>query len=90
MYFLRWDEPALAELAAAWMVANSELRQMITAATHRVDQRLRLDAIAEGESRPDGKRILFEAPLGIAYRIEADGRTVSVLHVWVFHKRSKK
>ena len=30
---------------------------------------------------------MFEPPLAVTFRIEADGRTVSVLHVRLFRKK---
>jgi hypothetical protein len=31
--------------------------------------------------------VLLASPLGITFRIEADGQTVSVLRIWLFRKR---
>lgn len=87
MYRVRWEGKALIALAALWVSANSAERKAITAASHQVDQRLRRDPENEGESRPKGRRIMFEAPLAVVFRIEPDGRTVSVLQVRMFRKR---
>jgi hypothetical protein len=89
MFRVRWERRALDEIARLWTQANSVLRQAITAASHAVDQRLRVDPHNEGESRSNGRRITFIAPLAIIFRIEADGHTVSVLQVRLFQRRGQ-
>jgi len=90
MFRLVWLQTALDQLMAIWMQADSALRQAITAATHQIDQKLQSDPHASGESRPEGTRIFFIAPLGIIFRVEQDDKTVSVLRVWLFQKRQKE
>jgi hypothetical protein len=87
MFRVRWQESALNELTTLWMGANSILRQGITAASNQTDQRLQTDPLGEGESRPERRRILFNPPLGITFRVEEDEQTVSVLRVWLFRTR---
>ena len=87
MFTVRWEASALNELMTLWTEADSALRASITSTTHQIDQDLQSDPKGHGESRPGNRRILFHAPLGITYRIEADGQMVSVLRVWLFRKR---
>lgn len=89
MFRVRWKRSARNELADLWMRANSMERQAITAASHTIDQQLRTDPLGQSESRPLGRRILFVPPLGLIFRIENDGQTVSVLRLWIFRKRSQ-
>jgi len=89
MFRVRWKRSAVNELANLWIRADSVQRQAITTASHLIDQRLQADPYAEGESRPGGRRVLLVAPLGITFRIEADGQTVSVLCVWLFRQRGQ-
>jgi hypothetical protein len=84
MFRVRWERRALSALADLWTRADPSLRQAITAATHQIDQLLSTDPLGQSESRPGGRRILFVSPLGITFRIEGDGQTVSVLRVWLF------
>ena len=86
MFEVRWARPALDELARLWTTADSSLRQAITTASNVADQRLQLDPMNEGESRAQGRRITFVAPLAIVFRV--DGRTVSVLQVRLFRRRT--
>jgi hypothetical protein len=90
MFRLEWLESALQELADIWLRADATLRQAITAATHQIEQLLLNDPLHEGESRPGGRRILHLAPLGILYRIEPDGQTVTVLRVWLYRQRRRQ
>ncbi len=87
MFRVRWERRALDELARLWTQADSARRAAITAASHAIDQQLRSDPFGQSESRPGGRRILLVSPLGITFRIEADGQTISVLRVWLFRKR---
>lgn len=87
MFRVRWARRALDELTDLWTQADSTRRAAITAASHAIDQQLRSDPIGQSESRPGGRRILLISPLGITFRIEADGRTVSVLRIWLFRTR---
>lgn len=87
MFRVVWLEIALNELAAVWTPADSTQRQAITTATHRVDQRLGNDPHNQGESRPQGQRIMFELPLGLTFEIRPQADEVRVLHVWLVRPR---
>jgi hypothetical protein len=87
MFQVEWAQSALDELSAIWTPANSSVRQAITAASHTLDQRLQRDPRNEGESRPGGRRLTFVPPLAVRFQIEADGQTVTVLHVRLFRRR---
>lgn len=84
MYRVDWLQSALDELAAIWTTADSSRRAAVTAATDAIEQRLKLDAANEGESRTGGRRITFAAPLAVTFQIEPDGVTATVLHVRLF------
>jgi hypothetical protein len=88
MFQVRSEASALHELASLWTPANSAMRKEITAATHQIDQQLHTDPFVDSESRAEDRRILFNRPLAIIFRVEPDGKTVSVLQVWLFRKRS--
>jgi hypothetical protein len=81
-YVVDWLEDAENEFASLWLQSSD--RQAITTASNVLDQRLRLDPENEGESRPQGRRILFCKPLGIYFRVLRDQRLVQVLHVWEY------
>jgi plasmid stabilization system protein ParE len=81
-YSVNWLPNAEQELAALWL--NSSDRDAITSASSVIDQLLVRDPDNEGESRPNGRRIVFATPLAAIYRIHPDKRQVDVLHVWKF------
>jgi plasmid stabilization system protein ParE len=88
MFRVRWSIVARDELAALWLQSDSQTRSLITAAASQIDHRLRSNPRGHSESRTGSRRILFELPLGITFRIEPDGRTISVLHTWLILRRT--
>ena len=89
MIRVRWERKALDELTTLWTQADSVQRQVITAASHTLDQRLGKNPFNEGESRSKGRRITFVPPLAVIFRIEPDGQTVSMLQVRMFRQRGQ-
>lgn len=88
MIHAEWVQSALDELTHIWTQADSATRQAITTASHQIELRLQRNPHSEGESRSGGRRIAFEPPLAVIFRLEADGQAVSVLQVRVFRRRS--
>lgn len=88
MFRVQWVQAAVNELTAIWTNADSPFRQAITAATHAIDEQVRTDPIGNSESRPEGRRVLLVAPVGITFRVDVRRRTVVVLRVWVFRRRN--
>jgi hypothetical protein len=76
-----WKPSASDELIEVWLAATSVDRAPITAATHTIDQLLRSDPDAVGESRSGQARILFVEPLVVTYEVHLDDRKVFVLAV---------
>jgi hypothetical protein len=87
MFHVEWLQSALDELAAIWLQADSAERKAISAASHVLEARLQHDPRSEGESRSKGRRITFISPLAATFRLEDDGRTVTILHVRMFRRR---
>jgi hypothetical protein len=81
-YHVLWVPGAEQRLADLWL--NATDRGAITKAPHAIDQRLRDDPLDDGESRPGGRRILFETPLAVLYRVIEQDMFVHVLHVWLY------
>ena len=79
-YTVIWTPNAEGMLAELWL--NSAHRQAVTAASHAIDQQLRIDPDQQGESRDQGRRILLETPLGVLFRVLPADRIVYVLTVW--------
>jgi hypothetical protein len=80
-----WVPSTAQELADVWLKASD--RNAVTQAAFRLDQRLEQDPENEGESRPGNRRVAFEPPLGITFKVDRASRTVRVLRVWRFGRR---
>jgi plasmid stabilization system protein ParE len=80
-----WSPAAERELTELWLDAAD--RALVTEASKRIDETLERNAPNEGESRPDGRRVLFATPLAVVFRVWPDYRRVLVSHVWRFRTR---
>lgn len=82
-YTVIWLPSAEEELAEAWLRASD--RERLTEAAERLDRRLqRFGGSDIGESRPSGRRIIFEPPLGAMFRVNRSERVITVSHIWRF------
>lgn len=81
-YSVVWLPAAEHELTAIWL--DSRYRDAVTRASAMLERRLQHRAAECGESRPDGRRVDFEWPLGVLYRVDEARKTVTVSHVWLF------
>lgn len=77
-----WLPDAEAELAAIWLASGQ--RSAVTRAAAELDRRLAENATNEGESRPNGRRITFQPPLAVIFRVNSETATVVVSQVWAF------
>ena len=85
-YQVVWLPSALDELAAIWLAASDRIS--VTAASHRIDQRLAANPLTEGESRDsEVERIAFEPPLQVLARVSEDDRMVWVIAVAALDRR---
>jgi hypothetical protein len=79
-YRVDWAEEAEQQLAAVWTSAVD--RTAVTVAAQRIEQRLGLNPLLQGEARDDfDVRILFDDPLGVVFRVDVFARTVIVVSV---------
>jgi hypothetical protein len=84
MFRVEWKPAALNDLTTLWTSSGSGQRRAITAAAHAIEQQLRIDPQNQGESRPNGRRILFAPPLGVRFRVHPQRSTVDIFQVWTF------
>jgi hypothetical protein len=77
-----WLPDAEEELAALWL--DAQYRNAVTRASEALERRLQSRAPECGESRPNGRRVDFEWPLGVLYRVDEARRTATVSHVWLY------
>jgi hypothetical protein len=84
MYRVLWLEATVDELTTIWLQASSALRQAITLAAHRAEQLLVQHGVAASRNAlGQGMHACFVGPLGITFRLEPDGITLTILHVWL-------
>jgi hypothetical protein len=60
----------------------------VTSAAHRIDVLLAADPESVGEERPPTRRILFESPLVVLYRVDAANDRVIVSQVREYYTRA--
>jgi plasmid stabilization system protein ParE len=77
-YTVVWTVAARDQLALIWM--RHPDRNAVTAAAGRSERRLGPDPESQGEERPPDRRILFESPLVVIYRVDVANRRVVVSH----------
>lgn len=81
-YQVIWSRDAENDLASIWMSAAD--RSQISAAAQHLDESLVTSPLEVGESREGEIRIAFSAPLAIEYIANKEGKSVTVIAVWVF------
>ncbi|HQU43288.1 MAG TPA: hypothetical protein PK867_10780 [Pirellulales bacterium] len=86
-FAIRWRDAAIDDLAAAWLNADPPQRAAITQATHSIEQELKFQPIEAGESRPEGERIMFCAPVGVLFHVEEQEAAVIIEQAWLFSTR---
>lgn len=79
-FTVRWGRAALSQLAEIWLQHPSE-RDAINRAADGIDRRLSVDPAQQGESRDQGRRVLFAPPLAAFFRVDENSRTVRVLAI---------
>lgn len=84
---VHWSEEAVSDLGKVWLTADPQRRAAISIAAHQIDRALQINPESEGESRPEGCRVYFEAPLGILFTVNARLRAVTVTQAWLVRKR---
>jgi plasmid stabilization system protein ParE len=80
-YTVVWSTAAESDLARIWLEATN--RDRIAAAANSINQRLKNNPEEVGESREDGRRICFELPLRVVFRVHPADRIVRVVSAWV-------
>ena len=84
MFSIYRSQTALIPLNETWEHADASLREAIVQASRSLDQQLQAAPHEQGESREEGTRILFHAPLAVTYEIDEAKRLVRILRAWTF------
>jgi hypothetical protein len=84
MFSIYRNQAALAPLTATWEQADSRLREAILHASRCVDEQLQSEPHEKGESREQGTRILFQAPLAVTFEVDQARKLVRILRAWAY------
>jgi plasmid stabilization system protein ParE len=76
---VRWKKVARDQLATVWLAHADQAG--VTAAAHRIEQSLRHDPENVGEDRPNGRRVIFDAPPVVPYRVNTAANVVRIVAV---------
>ncbi len=79
---VEWMPVAVDDLTSIWLAATPLDRRAIAAAAQDVELQLERKPATIGESRSGGKRITFQPPLAVVYRIQPRMSLVHVVEVW--------
>jgi hypothetical protein len=89
MFSIYRNQAAATPLIESWEVADASLREAILEALCLVEQQLSRHPQEQGESRGDGVRILFQAPLGVLFTLDDHKKLVHILRCWAFRTKPK-
>ena len=87
MFAVLWVRSTRDDLARIRAEIDASQWQIVGSAIREIERRLRDNPEEEGESRPNGQRISFVAPLGFTFQPVPDQQVVVVSSVWWFGKR---
>lgn len=79
-YTVACTKAADGELAAIWIAAED--REAVSIAAHEIERALHEAPLDHGESREDNQRIMFVAPLGVRYLMQAEDLRVVIIQFW--------
>lgn len=85
MFDVRWEENAIAGLAAALDDAHPEDQQDMLAVLAHIEELLRQQAHRVGEAREGNNRFLINGPLAFTFEVDPDLPFVWVHRVWRVH-----
>jgi plasmid stabilization system protein ParE len=84
-YTVVWKPAAERHLMEIWMRADD--REAVARAADELDAALASNPDRQGESREEGVRVTFAAPLGINFEVNAADLHVRVLAIWRTDRR---
>jgi hypothetical protein len=87
MFAVLWARATLDDLERIRAEVDPVQWAIVGAAIREIERRLRDGPESDGESRPNGQRISFVAPLGFTFQPMPDRKIVVVSNIWWFGKR---
>ena len=81
-YSIVWSDPALEQLADEYLAARADGRgREFSQAVDGLEANLSRDPTAQGESRSEPFRVVYELPANLLYRVDEVGKKVVILAV---------
>jgi hypothetical protein len=81
-YSLTWSDPALDQLADAYLAARIDGRDAdFSQSISQIEANLTRDPLAFGESRAGAQRVMFDSPAMVLYQVDQSVRVVNILAV---------
>lgn len=90
MWRIEWLETALNELTSIWLKSGPTTRRAVTVAVRQIEHALSIHPEEEGESRTEGRRILFAEPLAVVFEVDEPNRQATIVTVWHFGRRGDR
>lgn len=84
MFSIYRSEATTSFLKKTWEQADEAQQRAILDATDLLNRALAQQPHEQGESRHEGRRIHFEAPLGIEFEIDEARRIVHIQRAWAY------
>ena len=88
-YAVVWSRRASSALAEIWLQWPGE-HDDIRAAANSIDRLLSANPVEQGESRDNGRRVLFVPPLIVTYRVDGNAPVVHVLGIRGMRRRGDR
>ena len=82
---VEWETAALDDLDQIWREADD--KEGIENTAVRINTELTYQPLSAGESRDNGRRVLFKFPLIVWFRVLAERQEVRVLHVYAIKRQ---
>jgi hypothetical protein len=85
-YGIVWSEPALDQLADAYLSARNEGRgDEFSRSVEALEDELTHDPSLVGESRQGPNRVIYDLPASVLYRVDENTHVVVILSVRYHH-----
>lgn len=88
MFSVFKPESALGDILSAWNEGDGHTRAAIELAMLGLERQLQENPHEHGESREDGRRVLFLPPLAITVEVDDARRMVRLVRAWTFRRQA--
>jgi hypothetical protein len=86
MFSVFKHQDALLDVLMAWHDGDDRLRAGIQSAMCALEKELQEDPADKGESRGNGRRVLFHYPIAVTFEVDEALRLVRIVRGWTFRR----